>query len=112
MSTIKHFTIQYGRRFAFTGTITQGGAAFDLTDYTLRLFAKKNKEDTTLVLDQELAIVSAPAGTYSGVITNEESKILYGKLVYEVAVFKAGGYVYSPTEGVITVDRTVETDPS
>lgn len=121
MATTKNLKIEQGRRFSFSGTITKktGNVTsnFPLTGYTMKLQAKANETQSTLDIDVTLTPdadqVTNP-GDYTGDILPEHTKDLtIRSFNYEINIFDATGeYLYTSTEGKITLERMVNKAPS
>jgi len=121
MALKKNLTLEQGRRFAFSGVITKKTgnviSNFPLTGYTLKLQAKASETQTTLDIDVELTPDSDQVvnpGDYTGVILPADTKDLTIRSYdYEINLFDATGeYLYTSTEGKITLLRMVNTTPS
>lgn len=115
MATITNISISRGRRWAFTGTATQGGVAFNLTGYSGKLYAKYNKADIVPAIVVDLAIDEGAAGTYSGVILPSQTKDIKTRMLnYELVVWKTDdqdNYCYTIVEGLINLADSVVPDP-
>lgn len=117
MATEKNITVQRGRRYAFSGSITQDGSGFDLTGYTLKFQAKFDKDQASLDIDKALTPdadqVTNP-GDYTGVLAPADTKDLsYDLYYYEINVFDGtGNYIYTPVYGKIDFTEMVNNTPS
>jgi len=117
MAVKKDITIQQGRRFAFSGTITKDGVGFSLTGYTMKLQAKRDKTQTVLDIDVALTPDSdqvANPGDYTGEILPTVTKNLdSGEYFFEISVFDGTGEkIYSPVWGEISLTRMVNIAPA
>jgi hypothetical protein len=103
--------IYKGDRAEFTATITQGGAAFDLTGYTATLYIKKYKEDEDIVLEEDGIIGQPPTGVIEFILSPSETLALTAQEYhYEVKIYKTD-YVYTPIVDRIKIEITLEDDP-
>jgi len=86
-------TIRRGNTFERTITVTQDGAAYNMTGYTLRFVAKEEvtDPDAEAVIDETVAFSAPATGIGTLTLTGDDTNVTPADYIYEFKLYDAAG---------------------
>jgi len=91
MQTGQDVEVWAGQDLVITATVTEGGAAKNLTGATLYWELFKRANDPAAIAQADVTIVSAAAGTISVSVSNDQLAGLCGTYYHEIFCYDVSG---------------------